>query len=347
MAKKSLGQLLKNAEILQQAARLTKNFGELNDTILQILREYLNQVQVQFAPNRPHDWDNHLAVLEVVYGGFILKIPVPELKALDKGLSMKVRIKMSTNVKLTPAEVVEFFASLTDWDQWRIVSVVVEGTDMNHEFMNWLAAIGTRIAEQHPHVEIIAYAKRWHSFPRGSALCTDEYSGHNFARSPESAAIIASNLRYRAEGSVPTSLNISFCFHAGGARFTWERAAGMQSPTPIYNRGLNEEDVVWTAEQALAWAKKNWRSNVNLPESIKAAIYKAFGLGTEHKTFRSDGKESAWYALSPEDLQPDGYTPMRKLGELLFKEEDDDESLLGASTLKKLRDAHLFDENDD
>jgi len=95
MAKKSLGQLLKNADILQRAAKLTKNFGELNDTILQILRLYLDKVQVQFTPDRPHDWDNHLAVLEVIHGGYILKIPAPELKALDKGLTTKVRIKMN------------------------------------------------------------------------------------------------------------------------------------------------------------------------------------------------------------------------------------------------------------
>lgn len=94
MAKKSLGQLLEDASILQKAAKLTNRFGELNHTILQILREHLNQVQVRFAPNRPHNWDNHLAVLEVVYGGFILKIPVPELKLLDSGVAKKVRIKM-------------------------------------------------------------------------------------------------------------------------------------------------------------------------------------------------------------------------------------------------------------
>jgi hypothetical protein len=108
MAKKSLGQLLHNAEILQQAAKLTKQFDELNDTILQILRDYLNEVEVRFAPNRPHDWDDHLAVLEVLYGGFILKIPIPELTALDKGLSKKVRVvKMTEKLYFPKLEATE------------------------------------------------------------------------------------------------------------------------------------------------------------------------------------------------------------------------------------------------
>jgi len=91
MATKSLGGLLRNADILQQAARLTGNFGVLNDTILQILREHLDKVKVRFAPKRPHDWDNHLAVLEVVYGEYTLKIPVPELKKMDGEVSRKVK----------------------------------------------------------------------------------------------------------------------------------------------------------------------------------------------------------------------------------------------------------------
>lgn len=100
MAQKSLGQLLAEAKALQDAAWLTKDFGQLNTTILQILREHLNKVIVQFAPKRPHVWDDHLAVLQVVYGGYILSIPIPELRHLDRELSQKVRIKMSIKVEI-------------------------------------------------------------------------------------------------------------------------------------------------------------------------------------------------------------------------------------------------------
>lgn len=94
MTKTSLGQLLLDADILQRGAKLTGEFGELNGIILQIFQHHIEKVVVKFAPNRPHDWENHLAVLEVVYGAYILKIPVPELVKLNREIARKVRRTM-------------------------------------------------------------------------------------------------------------------------------------------------------------------------------------------------------------------------------------------------------------
>lgn len=216
---------------------------------------------------------------------------------------------MIKTVELNAADFVKAINSLKNWDESQVLSTTVSGTDMAREFLVWLADVGQLIADKYPHVEIIAYAKRWSSFPRGSVLINHSYSGHNFASSPETADIIAANLRYQSELYLPDSLSVDFCVHTGGRRFLWEQKAGLQSPTPIYNGRLNEEEVIWTPAEALAWAKKNWRPNVNLPEAIKASIYRDFGLGEEHKLLRSDGHQSVWYSLPPEDLKPDGWTP--------------------------------------
>jgi hypothetical protein len=324
MAQTSLGQLLKNADILQRAARLTKQFSELNDTIMQILHDHLDKVDVHFAPDRPHDWDNRYAVLVVAYGDYFLKMPVPELNR-DWRLAYKVKIKMNKNLVLGPQETIRFFADLENWDQPIIISTEVVGADMNREFMVWLAEIGEKIAAEHPNVEIVAYAKRWQSFPRGSALVTTEYSGHNFARSVEGAGVVASNLRYRAELSIPTSLSVNFCFRTGGARFYWERAGGLQGPQPIYNRGLNDEEPIWTPAQALAWARKNWKPNVNLPEPIKAAIFATYGLGTQHMYTRSDGGKFVCHSISPAELQPEGYIPPQEFAWANVSHDEDED----------------------
>lgn len=214
------------------------------------------------------------------------------------------------NLELSAQEAMRFFVDLDNWDQYLTVWLKVEGADMNRGFMEWLADIGTVIANHHPHVEVIAYAKHWQSFPGGYALVTNEYSGHNFARSPKNAGVISRNLQFAAKRSVPVSLEVSFCFKTGGARFNWERAAGVQSPDPIFNRGLCEEDPVWTPADALAWAKKNWKSqHQSLPQSIKAAIYRGFGLGSREMYLDSENQERWWYYLSPAEFQPDGYTP--------------------------------------
>jgi hypothetical protein len=101
MAKNTLGKLFGDAYLLQEAAKkLTRRqrfdiYEKLNSIIMQILHEHLDKVQVRYAANRPQDWFSHLAVIEVVYGATILKIPVPELRALDWELSRKVRTTMA------------------------------------------------------------------------------------------------------------------------------------------------------------------------------------------------------------------------------------------------------------
>lgn len=106
MTKKSLGQLLAEAKTLQAAARLTKDFGQLNSTIVEILAQYylVNQVvKVDFDPKRPQAWEGdpkderNYALLRIIHGGLILRIPVPELETTNRKVSEKVRDKMNAN----------------------------------------------------------------------------------------------------------------------------------------------------------------------------------------------------------------------------------------------------------
>jgi hypothetical protein len=101
MAEKSLMQLLTEGTTLQEAARLTKRFSELNNTIVKILSLHFDEVQLDFAPKRPHVWEDRFAVLMVSWGtSYKLFIPIPELIFLDEELAKKVKKKMTTQIDM-------------------------------------------------------------------------------------------------------------------------------------------------------------------------------------------------------------------------------------------------------
>jgi len=104
MTKKSLGTLLQEAEILQPAAQLTKEFGKLNVTLIQILQHYFVEKQVvivELKRGRTHAIPGYYDEYRIGYGdNYQFTIPVRELKHQDEGLEEKVRIKMNEMNKI-------------------------------------------------------------------------------------------------------------------------------------------------------------------------------------------------------------------------------------------------------
>lgn len=99
MTKMKLGELLEKAKTLQKASQFTKQFGELNATIVEILCEHFSKVSVQLDTKRTHVWTDQFAVLQIRYGGYKLSIPVPELSKLVPELSEQVRRKIMNEQK--------------------------------------------------------------------------------------------------------------------------------------------------------------------------------------------------------------------------------------------------------
>ncbi len=207
---------------------------------------------------------------------------------------------MATLVTLEPTRFFEHFSSLTreEWDEPQVVRSVVQGPELNQEYLDQLADLADLVAREHPHVEIWGMAQHLDSTPNNSwVLRESKFSGY----SPKSAIEVAEMLRYRAmSGLVPVSLTITVTVRAKGARFIWERAAGMQSPTPIYVTETRDEDPVWTLAEALAYARKNWHPNMKLPHPILEALYEHFGLGQKHSI--PDGWE---YSISEREVWSD------------------------------------------
>lgn len=71
----------------------------LNRIIVEILRNHRSEVTVRLDPRQSQVWGNRRAVLEVVYGSIILRIPVPMLRSRDAEICEKIRGKiMNTSI---------------------------------------------------------------------------------------------------------------------------------------------------------------------------------------------------------------------------------------------------------
>ncbi|NIM45724.1 MAG: hypothetical protein GTO54_08910 [Nitrososphaeria archaeon] len=85
------------SERIAEAARFVAE--ALDALVVEILLHYLSEVEVRLDPQRPQVWDDRLAVLEVVYGGLILRIPVPLLRKKDADLTRVIRRNMKMSDK--------------------------------------------------------------------------------------------------------------------------------------------------------------------------------------------------------------------------------------------------------
>jgi hypothetical protein len=96
MTKKNLGVLMHEAKILERAAKVSGNFIDLNNAIIEILNDHLNKVQLRILSKRTHAWEDRYADLMVEANSITLKIPVFKLQELDWELAEKVENKMKT-----------------------------------------------------------------------------------------------------------------------------------------------------------------------------------------------------------------------------------------------------------
>jgi hypothetical protein len=92
----------------EESAELDAAYGStklaLDAIVIEILQNYLSDVELQLDPRRPQRWEDYFATLEVIYDGTTIKMPVPKPRGRDAELAKRIE-RGTSMIKRTVQEV--------------------------------------------------------------------------------------------------------------------------------------------------------------------------------------------------------------------------------------------------